>query len=100
MKNVDRLARHIARYGADGILVHTIPGTSSWLICQKIEKDKWTMTMGNPMGYVTYNLGTVSDSQHVQLWTDLVKMEIETKVSQIKMVNELKNKINESQNNG
>lgn len=93
MKNIDRLAKYITKYGTDGILVHTIPGTSNWIVCSKIEIDKWTLTMCNPMGNVTYNLGTVNKREHLQLWSELIRMEIEIKTSQILMARELKNKI-------
>ena len=90
MKNIDRLARYVTKNGAEDIIIHTIVGTSNWLICQKIEKNKWMVTLCNPMGNVTYNLGTVSDNQHLQLWLELTKMEIEKKTSQIALANELK----------
>ena len=43
MKNVDKLARFIAKNGADGILLHTIPGTNYWVVCEKVEADKWNL---------------------------------------------------------
>ena len=95
MRNIDRLARFITKHGTDGVLVHTIPGTSNWIICQKMEINKWLVTMANPMGYVTYNLGTVSNNEHLQLWMELIKMEIEQKTSQILAARELKNKIHQ-----
>ena len=93
MKNVERLARHITKSGAENILVYTIPGTSNWIICQKIEKDKWALTLCNPMGNVTYNLGTVTDAQHLELWSQLITMEIEKKTSQLLMANNLRKTI-------
>ena len=93
MKNVDRLAQHITKHGAENILVHTVPGTSNWLICQKIDDDKWLITLGQPMGNVTYNLGHVSDAQHVELWSRLIKQELETKTSQIALAKDLKERI-------
>ena len=95
MRNIDRLAKYVTKHGSESILIHTIPGTSSWIICQKIELNKWLVTMANPMGYVTYNLGTVSDNQHLQLWMELIKMEIEKKTSQVLAARELKNKIHQ-----
>ena len=52
------------------------------------------MTLCNPGGNVTYNLGTVNDAQHLQLWAEITKMEIENKTSQILLRQELKDKIN------
>ncbi len=94
MINIDRLARHIAKNGPDGILIHTIPKTNNWIICQKMELDKWLLTLCNPMGNVTFNLGTVNNAQHIQLWEEIIRMEIENKVSQMATAKELRNKIN------
>lgn len=93
MKNVERLARHITKNGSESILVHTIPGTSNWIICQKIETNKWTLSLCNPMGNVTYNLGTVTDAQHLELWSQLFTKEIEKKASQLLMAKSLKETI-------
>lgn len=93
MRNVDRLARHIAVNGAENIMVHTIPGTGNWLVCQKMDKDKWLITLASPMGNVTYNLGTVSDAQHIDLWGKLIKLELESKTSQVVLAQELKDRI-------
>lgn len=95
MRNVDRLARHITKNGAEGIMVHTIPGTSNWLICQKMDTDKWLITLASPMGNVTYNLGTVSDAQHIQLWGQLIKLELENKTSQVVLAADLKDIIHQ-----
>lgn len=94
MKNIDRLARFITKDGPDGILIHTIPKTNNWIVCQKIEINKWFLTLMNPMGNVTFNLGTVTNIQHLQLWEELTQMKIENKVSQIQLRKELKDKIN------
>ena len=94
MKNVDRLAQYIAKHGAKNILIHTIPQTSNWLICQKIEIDKWIITLCDPMGDVVYNLGEVTDNDHVQLWLELTKMDIENKANQIKTAQKLKERVN------
>ncbi len=93
MRNIERLAKYIIKNGAESILVHTIYGTSNWIVCQKIEPDKWLITLCNPMGNVTYNLGTVTNNQHLNLWVELTKMEIEKKTSQILAAREVKNKI-------
>jgi hypothetical protein len=90
MKNVERLARHITKNGSENILIHTIPGTKNWLICQKIETDKWALSLCNPMGNVTYNVGTIDDKRHVQLWKELIKTEIELKASQVLLAKEYK----------
>ena len=93
MKNIDRLVQHMTLRGAENIMVHTVYGTVNWIIAQKIEPDKWLITLGNPMGNVTYNLGTVTNEQHLQLWYDLTTMEIEKRTTQALIARELKNKI-------
>ena len=90
MTNIDRLSRHITKNGPDGILIHTVPKTNNWIVAQKIEIDKWLMTLMNPMGNVTFNLGTVTNAQHLQLWAELIQAEIQNKVSQAIAAKELK----------
>lgn len=90
MKNVERLAKYITKHGSNSFLVHTVPETNNWLICQKIENDKWALTLGNPMGNVTYNLGTVTDAQHLEIWEYITTVTIERKVSQLAVANEYK----------
>ena len=92
--NIDRLARHITKNGPNGILIHTVPKTNNWIVCQKIEIDKWLLTLMNPLGNVTFNLGTVNNAQHLQLWAEITKMEIEEKTKQILLARELRRKIN------
>jgi hypothetical protein len=82
MKNIEKLANHITKHGSENIMIHSIYGTMNWIICQKIEPDKWTITLGNPMGNVIYNLGSCTNEQHLQLWYDLTKMEIEKRTIQ------------------
>ncbi|HEY4507116.1 MAG TPA: hypothetical protein VJH71_03125 [Candidatus Paceibacterota bacterium] len=94
MTNIDKLALHVTKYGEKGILIHTIPKTSNWLVCQKINANEWVITLLNPMGNVTYNLGTITTEQHLNLWQELTRLEIEERVSQIKMAKELKKGIN------
>lgn len=90
MKNVDRIAKHVTKNGTKGILIHTIPGSSAWLVCQKIDENTWSITLGDPMGNVTYNLGIVSDAQHLVLWNALTKKQIENNESNFKKAKELK----------
>ena len=97
MKNIDRLARYVTANGPNGILIHTVPKTNNWIVCKKIEIDKWILTLMNPMGNVTFNLGTVTDQQHFELWAELLQMEINNRISQAQMAKELKEKINKSQ---
>ena len=93
MKNIDRIAKFVTKNGSNGLMVHTISGTKNWIIAQKIDINKWLISLLNPMGNVTFNLGTVNDEQHLQLWLELTKQEIENKTNQIAITKELKKKI-------
>lgn len=93
MRNIDRFTKYIVKYGAESILIHTIYGTKNWIICQKIGVDLWHLILCDPMGFVTYNLGTVTSSQHLELWIQLTRMEIETKANQILIARDLKKRI-------
>ena len=85
MKNIDKLAKYITVNGAENIIIHTVPGTGNWIVCQKVDKEKWMLTLGAPMGNVTYNLGIVTTEQHLKLWEQLVRLEIEQRASKIKL---------------
>lgn len=76
MINVERLAQLVAKTGGDNILIHCIPGTKNWIVCQKIEKDSWLLTLMDPQKSVSFNLGTVSNKEHLSLWKELVSYEI------------------------
>lgn len=94
MKNIDRLSKFVTKNGANSLMIHTVAGTKNWIVAQKIELDKWLVILCNPMGNITYNLGTVNDAQHLQLWNELTTLEIENKINQIETAKELKRKIN------
>ena len=93
MKNVDRLALYVTKHGADSLLIHTIPQTTNWLICQRIDKDLWSITLCNPIGNMTYNLGTVTKKQHLAIWMHLTKLNIEYQTSQRLLARQLKRTI-------
>ena len=93
MRNIERLSRHITKYGSSNILVHTLAGTKNWVIAEKTDINKWFLSMCDPMGNVTFNLGCVNDKQHLELWAEITKMEIEYKTSQILVAKQLKKKI-------
>lgn len=84
MRNIERLVNHITKYGEKGLIVHTIYGTSNWIVGQKIEKDKWQLNLENPMGNTSYDLGIISEDQHAALWTELIKDEIEKRAAKIR----------------
>lgn len=93
MKNIDRITEYIAKYGEEGTIIHTVPRSGTWIIAQKIEKKKWSIAMCKPMGNVMYNVGIVSDKNHLALWKEIVKMEIETKASEEIQARQLQNTI-------
>ena len=86
MKNVERLARYVKKNGPEDILIHTIPQTGNWVICQKVENNKWSLSLEQPMGNVKYNLGHVTTKEHLELWKEITTMQIETKVSTINQI--------------
>jgi hypothetical protein len=90
MKNIDRISRLIAQNGASNLLIHTISGTKLWILCEKIETDKWIMALLDPMGNSVYNLGAVNNKQHLDLWMELVRREINIRISAIKRAQELR----------
>ena len=93
MTNIDRLTKYITQYGSKNIIVHTIPRTKNWIICQKIENDKWAITLENPMGNISYNLGILSDKEHLDIWEKLTRIEIEKKSPQISLAKDLREKV-------
>ena len=98
MKNIERLTRCLAKEGGKNILIHSVHGTKNWIVCEKVESDKWILTMMDPMGDSVYDLGTVNNQDHVELWKELVRVEMEERSSKIMSANELKDTINKSNN--
>lgn len=93
MKNINRLATYICKNGNKNTLIHTIPKTNNWIICQKIEIDKWILTLNNPTSNITYNLGSTSEKLYLQIWSQITKEQTKTKISQLNLSKELKKKI-------
>ena len=85
MDNAERLAQEIIRLKAKNVIIHSIPGTPNWLTCEKIGEGEWALTLFNPTRFTTYNLGTIDDKRHLELWRILTSMEIERRVSQAKL---------------
>lgn len=93
MTNLERITKYIAENGAKSILIHSMPKTSNWILAQKTEPDKWHLTLMNPTGNVTYNLGTVTDAQHLVLWNKLTTMEIYNRASQVVIARALRGEV-------
>jgi hypothetical protein len=92
MKNAERIAKLIIKHElAESILIHTIPGTPHWLICQKIETDKWALSLCHPEKTVVYNLGTVNTNQYIELWKELTMAEVNIRMTQWERINQYKN---------
>lgn len=77
MKNIERLTNHISKHGAKNLMIHTIFGTSNWVIAQRMEADKWELTIGSPLGTDTYQLGTVTNDEIATLWLQIDQMSID-----------------------
>jgi len=84
MINVERIAQAIAINEANGIIIHTIPSSQNWLVCTKIEKDRWKVKMCNPLGKTWVELETITNNQHENLLEKLTKAKIKAKVAFIK----------------
>ena len=76
MINLDRILKALKQNGVQNVLIHTISGTTNWLIAQKIEPNKWLITLCDPMKNVTYNIGNVNNEEHLRLWYELTHREI------------------------
>lgn len=84
----DRIKKGIEKHGAENILIHTIPKTPLWLICQKIKNknppppDSWEIFIGNPLQtklrLVSQN---VTNEEHLLLWKKLVELEVSSKLT-------------------
>lgn len=90
MKNIDKIARLITKHGAGNLLIHSLPGTKYWMLCEKISCTQWLVSFCDPMGYSVYNLGIISNKQHVDLWMELVRREINIKAAAITVAKELR----------
>ena len=77
MRNIEKLANYVTKNGHESILINTIYGTKNWLICQKVSLNTWSILICDPMEYVTYNLGIITNEQHIRLYVELVRKEIE-----------------------
>ena len=93
MSNIERIAKMIVESEGKNILIHSIPKTQNWIVAQKIDENRWLITLCSPLKNVTFNLGVVSDQQHLKLWNELTNIEIENKANSIKQRNQFKSTI-------
>lgn len=81
MTNAEKVAQHIAQHGSAGILVHSVPGTRFWLVCQIVPKKSphWKVVLCDP-NQTTWRLVSdkVSDEDHIRLWNELLTEQLKT----------------------
>ena len=77
MKNIERLTSYISKHGAKNLMIHTIFGTSNWVIAQRMEDGKWGLTIGSPLSTYAHQLGTVTDDEIATLWLQIDQMSID-----------------------
>ena len=96
MRNIDRIILGLNQktISPKKMLIHSIPGTGNWLMCQKIDKHNWLISLGNPTKYIIYNLGIINTNILEEIWKKLTLMKINTKISTRKQAEEFKNVIN------
>jgi len=46
------------------------------LICEKIEEERWNIALCNPMDTIIYNLGTITEKTHLELWKEIILLDI------------------------
>lgn len=72
MKNIEKIALAITK-GSENILIHPIPTTSLWIVCEKTKENTWKITLCNPFG-TTHCIvsNNVTDENHLKLWEEMV----------------------------
>jgi hypothetical protein len=83
MNNAEFISAHVAKHGGKNMLIHSIPGTSHWLVMSKVAVDRWIPVLLNPMGRARHQFGAISDEEHLRLWTQIVQLEIERRVERM-----------------
>lgn len=91
MKNIERIAKYITKNGAKDIMIHTISNGGNWIICQKVDKDEWSITLSHPMGTDIHKVGTVTDKEQLILWKELAKLKIENDTAKITLEQWIRN---------
>jgi hypothetical protein len=99
MKNGERTIKKLTKNGSKNILIHSLYGTTNWIVSEKTEPSLWKITLFNPTKNITYNIGTTNNKQHKKVWSALTSYETEKITSQIKIVQELKTLIKNYKNN-
>lgn len=90
MNNIQRISEHVTKHGGDNVLIHTIPGTPLWIVAEKQADTMWNMTLVNPLSNAFYQLGMVTDKDHIELWRELVRVEITRRANHISVAKTLR----------
>lgn len=77
MTNAEKIAKWIISEKPKNLLIHTIPKTPFWLICQKNLRNLWEIKLLHPMKTIEYQLGTISDEEHLKIWHQLLNKEFQ-----------------------
>lgn len=79
MTNADKIASHILKYGPNSLIIHTIPQTRFWLVCQQKEEKPtiWRIILCDP-DKKTWRLvsSNTQEEDHVKIWEDLTKIQL------------------------
>lgn len=84
MTNIEKVAAYITKHGSESLLIHTVPSTPLWLVCQKLTKQNgWKIIVCNPF-QTKHRLvsDNVSDTEHLELWLDLIKLKVSSKITE------------------
>lgn len=79
--NAERLAAYIAKNGADSILIHSVPRTPFWLVCQKVARNRWNISLANPTQTKSRLVSkNVTDEEHMVIYQQLTILEVSNRM--------------------
>ena len=79
--NAERIANHIKENGTGGLMIHTVPGTPFWLICQNDKERTWNITLCHPQQTKSYKIAeNISDEEHFELWNQIITLELSRRI--------------------
>lgn len=81
MTNAEKLAAYVTKNGPESLLVHTVPGTRFWLVCQKRDQENWRIVLMDP-SKTTHRLVSdrISEVRYLSLWKELVTLELGNRI--------------------
>ncbi len=84
MINAEKIAKHILEHGTKSIIIHTLPQSSFWLICQKTPQSypNWRIILCDP-SKTTWRIisNNVTNNQHLSLIQKLIKAKTFSKIN-------------------